>query len=111
MQQRGGRPRIKFNLAGYQITALVDTGSTHTLLDSALYPRLSPLESAPRVRSLTDQELPIKGQCTISILGTTTSVLVCERLEVDLLLGTDVCRQAILDFPAKRFIQATNNCQ
>ena len=75
------------------MTALSDTGSTHTLIDKKVYdkiPHLSPLYPAPRVQSLTHDDLPVKGACTLKIAGKHYEVLVCKNLGVDVLLGMNV---------------------
>jgi len=96
-----GRPRVRLSIRGIQATALVDTGSTHTLIDSSVYyrlPRLTPMYSAPILVSLTNHELPIRGACTLSLAGFPCEVLICDSLGVDLLIGADLCRSAIIDF-------------
>lgn len=101
MRGEDGRPRIRLDVLGVQTTALIDTGSTHTLIDASVYnrlPRLTPLYIAPKLVSLSNHELPIRGACTISLAGFPTRVLVCESLGVDLLIGADLCRSAVIDF-------------
>ena len=82
------------------VKALVDTGSTHTLVNKNIYhklPKLTPLYAAPKLHSVTNHELPVLGACTVKIAGLPTEVIVCESLGVELLLGTNVCRNAIID--------------
>ena len=82
------------------MTALSDTGSTHTLIDKKVYdkiPHLSPLYPAPRVQPLI-RNLPLKGACTLKIAGKPYEVLVCKNLGVDVLLGMNVLLRSILDF-------------
>ena len=81
--------------------ALVDTGSTHTLLNSSVYnrlPRLTPLFPAPKLQSITKHILPVRGSCVLRLAGRPIDVVVCDQLGVDLLIGSDLCRQAIIDF-------------
>lgn len=108
MRGGGDRPRIRLDLNGMQVDALVDTGSTHTIVNYCIYqhlPRLTPLYAAPRVQSITNHELPIRGACTVRIGGIPTEVLVCDSLGVDLLIGSNLCQYAcVIDFP-RRLIQ------
>ena len=99
-----GRPRVRLAICGVQVHALIDTGSTHTLIDASVYnslPRLTPLYAAPKLVSLTNHELPIRGACTVKLAGLPTEVLVCESLGTDLLIGSDLCRSAVIDFQNK----------
>lgn len=101
MRGGGGRPRVRLDVCGIQITALVDTGSTHTLVNSTTYnrlPKLTPLYAAPRLHSITNHELPVRGACTLKIAGIPTEVLVCESLGVELLIGSNLCRMSVIDF-------------
>ncbi|ELT89400.1 hypothetical protein CAPTEDRAFT_194287 [Capitella teleta] len=96
-----GRPRIRLDICGVQTTALVDTGSTHTLIDVIIYnrlPRLTPMHPAPKLVSITNHPLPIRGARTICLVGLPIEVLVCESLGIDLLIGADLCRSSIIDF-------------
>lgn len=97
----GGRPRVCLDVCGVRVTALVDTGSTHTLVNSNVYnrlPKLTPLYAAPQIQSITNHELPLRGACTLKIAGIPTEVLVCDTLGVDLLIGANLCRSAVIDF-------------
>ena len=94
------RPRIKIPVSGINMTALCDTGSTHTLIDQSMYmklPRLTPLHAAPRVQSLTNEDLPLVGACAIKLAEHPCEVLVCENLGVDVLLGMNVLQQSVID--------------
>ena len=100
MRGGGGRPRVRLDIAGIQTTALIDTGSTHTIVKRAVYdklPKLTPLYKAPILTSITDHELPIQGACTVKLAGKVTEVLICETLGVDALLGANFMKGTILD--------------
>jgi len=102
----GGRPRVCLEVNGIRVTALLDTGSTHTLVHNRIYnqmPKLTPLYAAPTLRSITHHELPIRGACVVKIAGIPTEVLVCESLGVDLLIGSNLCKSAIIDFQKETF--------
>lgn len=78
---------------GIHVTALIDTGSTHTLISKALYhklPRFAPLTAAPRLISITDDEIPTLGSTIVRVASVATPVVVCHDLQVPLLLGADV---------------------
>ena len=84
-----------------QVDALVDTGSTHTIINSCIYnrfPRLTPLFPAPKLQSITQHTLPLLGSCIVRLAGRPAEVLVCDKLGVDLLIGADLCRHAVVDF-------------
>lgn len=101
MRGGDGRPWVRLDVCGVQTTALIDTGSTHTLIDASVYkrlPRLTPLYLAPKLVSLSNHELPIRGACTVRLAGLVIEVLVCESLGVDLLIGSDLCCSAVIDF-------------
>lgn len=106
MRGGGGRPRVCLEVCGIRVTALVDTGSTHTLISSSLYnrmPKLTPLYTAPKLQSITNHELPVRGACTVKIAGLPTEVLVCENLGVDLLIGSNLLPSAIIHYPTNTF--------
>ena len=86
---------------GIQVDALVDTGSTHTIVNSCIYdrlPRLTPLFPAPKLQSITKHVLPVRGSCCIRLANRPVDVIVCDNLGVDLLIGADLCRHAVIDF-------------
>jgi predicted aspartyl protease len=92
-----------------QVTALIDTGSTHTLVNTEVYyrlPRLSLLctSNIPRLSSITHHVLPVKGTCTVSLAGRTVDVTVCDQLGIDVLIGADLCQHAVIDFVNKTFV-------
>ena len=106
MRGGGGRPRVHLDVSGTPVTALIDTGSTHTIVNSSLYhklPRLTPLLPAPRIQSITNHSLPIQGKTTLKICGQAVEVLVCEGLGVDLLVGANLCKATVLDFKNQIF--------
>ena len=75
-------------------------------MSSSVYdklPRLTPLFQAPQIRSITGHLLPIRGACTLSIAKVPTEVLVCEKLENDLVIGANLLRFAVLDFAGTVF--------
>jgi len=89
------------SICGLQLYTLCDTGSTHTLIDYNVYqklPRLTPLYAAPRVQSLTGDDLPLVGACVLKVAGQTHEVLVCRDLGIEFLLGMNVLQRSILDF-------------
>ena len=93
VKSNGGRARVNIDIAGIQVQALVDPGSTHTLISDHLYnrlPRLTPLYPAPRLQSASNDDMCLKGICTVKISGIPTDVVVCPDLQVDLLLGTNM---------------------
>ena len=101
----GGRPRTQIVVGNINLHTLIDTGSTHTLLDAHTYsklPHTSPLIAAPSLQSITGHPLPLIGSTTIELCGERHSVLVCQKLGTDLLLGADVCKTAIIDFKNKK---------
>jgi len=83
------------------VDALVDTGSTHTLINSSVYnrlPRLTPMFPAPKLQSITKHVLPVRGLCQLRIAGRPVDVIVCDQLGIDLLIGSDLCQDAVIDF-------------
>jgi transposase InsO family protein len=107
------RPHIALNLKGVQVIALIDTGSTHTLVNSTIYhqlPRLTPLrtDKLPALTSITNHKLIVRGICTLNIAGCPVDVTVCDDLGVDVLLGADFCRNAIIDFQSGTLV--IGNC-
>ena len=103
------RPHVKLNIHGLQVNALIDTGSTHTIINTHIYhklPRLTPLRihNVPRLTSITHHELPVRGSCTLSISGHPVDATICDNLGVDMLIGTDLCRDAIIDFKRGTFL-------
>ena len=87
--------------------ALIDSGSTYTLISKALYNRLPkyiPLTGAPRVRSLTGELVPIVGQGIVRIEGVAVSVLVASDLDYDVYIGADLLPLCILDAQQKMFV-------
>jgi hypothetical protein len=104
----GVRPHITINIKGVQVVALIDTGSTHTLVNTSTYhrlPRLTPLRTnnLPSLTSITNHRLLVRGICTLNIAGCPVDVTVCDDLGVDVLLGADFCHNAILDFQTGTF--------
>lgn len=96
-----GRPRIDISVNGISTRALIDTGSSFTLLDYEVFsrlPRKQPLLPAPRLLSISGDELLTIGS-TIVNLAQPQSVIVCRNLGIELLLGTDVLKDCILDLP------------
>ncbi len=78
------RPRVHLDINGMQVTPLINTGSTHTLMETAVYkrlPRLTPLYATQPLQSIFEHELPIKGACVVCIGNLRTEVLVVNRLE------------------------------
>ena len=76
----GGRPRTQIVVGNINLHTLIDTGSTHTLLDAHTYsklPHTSPLIAAPSLQSITGHPLPLIGSTTIELCGERHSVLVC----------------------------------
>lgn len=53
---------------------------------------------APKLKSVTNHELPIRGACVVKIASIPTEVIVCDSLGVDLLIGSNLCKSAIIDF-------------
>ena len=107
-----GRPRVRIPVHGIQTEGLVDTGSTYTLLDSSLYnrlPRRLPLQPAPRLLSISGDEVPTVGATIVFLAHRPQRVIVCPNLGIGLLLGVDVLRNCILDLPQKviRFPECT----
>lgn len=103
-----GRPRIHIHIKGLNVclVALIDTGSTDTLINENVYNKLgsrTPLYKAPLVQSITNHYLPITGACIVNIFGQPIEVLVCKDLGVDVLLGANVCKSAVIDFSSKMF--------
>ena len=84
---------------------LLDTGSTHTLIDRQTYnhlPRPVPLTRAPRVQSISGHDLSIVGACVLPIGGRPREVLVCESLGIALLLGMNVLYDSILNLKERK---------
>ena len=53
------------------------------MIDYNIYtqlPRYTPLCPAPRLLSLSNHELPIKGACTVRLAGTPANVIVCHSV-------------------------------
>ena len=102
-----GRPRVCLSVNGIQTTALIDTGSSYTLLSHKLYnrlPRITAIGRAPRLLSITGHELATVGSCHVKLGTFPAQVIICEDLAVDLLLGADVLTHCILDGPGDTFI-------
>ena len=102
-QELIARPRVRLSIEGIQVNALIDTGSTHTLITSQLYhrlPRLTPLGPAPKLQSITGHSLPTKGTCVVRIGDIYSEVIVVEQMDsADLLIGVDLCDKAcVIDF-------------
>lgn len=94
------RPRVKIPIHGIQSNALIDTGSTHTLIDCTLYSRLKqrqPLQLASRLQSTTGSELCTVGMSFITLADHPQLVIVCQLLGVDLLLGSDFLNECTLN--------------
>lgn len=107
-----GRPRVCIPVNGVHTEALVDSGASYTLLSRVLYdrlPRLTPLSMAPRLVSITGHEIPTQGVCTVKIASLAMQVVVCQNLDVSLLIGADMLQHCILDFPAKRITIGLKN--
>ena len=98
------RPHINIAVNGVKVVALVDSGSSHTLLDFSVYvklPRLTAMQPAPLLLSLTGNEVDTKGVTTVKIAGRLVDAVICNNLGVDLLIGIDFLNQAVLNFPAR----------
>ncbi len=102
------RPRVHLDINGMQVTPLINTGSTHTLMETAVYkrlPRLTPLYATQPLQSISGHELPIRGACVVRIGNLPTEVLVCESLGVELLIGANLCNQhCIVDFTRRQLL-------
>ena len=97
---------MEIDVGGHCLTALIDTGSTHTLISSQAYhqlPQLGPLQPAPRLQALTGHEGPLEGRGCVPLGGRPIRTRLCPTLEVDMIIGADVCPHAILDFSQKLF--------
>ena len=64
---------------------------------------MTPLFPAPRLQSITKHVLPVRGTCHLRLAGRPVNVIVCDQLGVDLLIGSDLCRQAVIDFKQGSF--------
>ena len=93
------RPRVCLQCEGLDIDALIDTGSTSTLVDSAVInrlPHVTPLVPyTGRLIGLTGHVLPVVGQCVIEILDCKVNVMVVDKLDsCDVLLGFDFLKKS-----------------
>ena len=82
-----GRSRVRLDVNGLKVSAIIDSGSTYTLLSKAVYhrlPRLTPLGAVPRLLSITGHELSTLGMCYVRLGAQTAQVIVCSDVEVDL---------------------------
>lgn len=103
IEQGAPRPRVHLDIEGVQVEVLIDTGSTHTLVDQKTVhrlPRMTMLQKAPQVQGITRHELNVRRACVVKIGGIPTHVLVCKKLEgIDLLISANLCTpRCIVDF-------------
>ena len=99
------RPHIRLNINGVPARALLDTGSTHSMIDEAFYERVfskPPEQPAPTIRSLSGHALPIQGTIIIPIFGREVKMVVCTDLGSDILLGADALENTMIDFPSSQ---------
>ena len=97
-----GRPRVRVSVNGLQQEALVDTGSTTTLMSSRLYdklPHICPLGAGPTIYGLGRQELEVRGATMVRIGDVTHKVVVLKEMEYPLLLGVDFLKMCVIDLP------------
>lgn len=102
--KEAGRPRIYIPVNGVRARALIDSGSTYTLISSELYnklPRLTPLSVAPTMLSVTNHEVPTIGACLVRIASQIVQAVVCTNLDIDVLIGADLLQYCVIDFPNK----------
>ena len=95
------RPHVKLPVNGCQTQALLDTGSSHTLIDYSYYsaniPCKRPLTPPPRLLSVSGDELSVVGRTIVTLAGRLVNIVVCSDLPVPLLIGIDVLKDTILD--------------
>jgi hypothetical protein len=94
------RPHALLPVNGCQTRALLDTGSTHTLIDHSFFstlPRKHPLTSPPRLLSVSGDELQTVGHTLITLAGRLVNAVVCRGLGFNLLIGSDVLRDCVID--------------
>ena len=100
-----GRPKVRIDIAGLQSWALLDTGSTCTIITHDCYqkiPRYTPLSSTPiQITGITDNAMPVKGQCTVSICGFPVRSYVVDHMDQPCVLGMNFIQSAggVVDIP------------
>ena len=107
-----GRPFVKLAVSGVQTNALIDTGSTHTLISTSLFskiPQQLPLSRAPRLLSASGDAIQAIGSTIVMIARQPLYAVVCQKLGIDLLLGANVLKDCVLDLTQKviKFPQST----
>lgn len=99
----GGRPWVKLPVDGVQCQALIDTGASHSLISESVYnklPRITPLMYAPTLTSLSGHKLETRGTAVVKLPGVgAKDVVVCPELCFDMLLGSNVLKDVVLDLP------------
>ena len=64
------RPWVQLSLAGRATPALIDTGASRTLVSSMVsdkLPNLPPLSPAPRLVSVTGDDVPVLGETFLDL--------------------------------------------
>ena len=99
-----GRPRVSVTLSGIQVTALVDTGASRTLLRSDIFRKLNrPFQTTKviRLQTLTGEDIPTKGEVEVTIdkVGI-MPMIVLETMGCDVLIGSDTLEKfhAAIDY-------------
>ena len=90
-----GRVWVNISISGIQTEALIDPGSTHTLISNNLYkklPKLTPLYAGPNLQAANDSDMQVMGACTIKVVNTPLEVVVCSNMRGDMILGTNMFR-------------------
>ena len=105
-----GRPRCHLNVHGVNMYALLDTGSSRSLMTYAAYNRLPFLpEIVPTVviYGVTGTPLDTVGECTVNICNVNVDVIIVHDLQgPDLIMGIPFLRQGSFDFAKGEFCLA-----
>ena len=86
----GGRPRAWLQIQGVRCRALIDTGASRTLISEKLFhklPRLSVLEPAPIILSISNTPVETLGQIHVNVLNEIVPTIVVRNLDIDCILG------------------------
>jgi transposase InsO family protein len=95
---------VSIPVNGIDTYALIDTGSTHTLLSHSVFSKFHRkplLLDAPRLLSASGDQIPTAGITTVTIANRPQSVVICHGLGMDLLLGADTLKDCVLDLTQK----------
>ena len=116
------RPAVRLTLHGIEVTALLDTGGSCSLLRLNVFKKLSELchrnkllKPAPPLCSVTGSSLDVKGSTEVNIdkAGIAVKVTIVGDMSHEMIIGADILRKgkALIDLPNNTLTWFNKNWQ